>query len=1362
MKTMRTRSRNLIIHTIGLMGLLVLSSVPAFAQLTVTPQPDLQSLANSLEGSGVTIQNPIVICHAQGYGEFIYSGNALGANEGVLLTTGTINNAYGPNNVSNRTFQQNTAGDALLNVVTSRTTYDACRLEFDVIPSGDSIKFDFVFASEEYNEWVGSQYNDVFGFFISGPGITGDPGIGNEKNIALIPGTPVPVSINNVNNGSNSQFFNDNTGGSQIQYDGFTKNLHAASAVQPCATYHLKIVVADASDRMFDSGLFIQKMKSNAVTMASYTMNGIPELVEGCNPGYVRFSRAEATAQPEILTYYIQGSAINGVDFAAIGNTDPNVPKQVTIPAGATYVDVPIDPMSDGLNEGPENVRFILGNPNCPTAQSDTIDVWIEDLLPASVIPGNSTICQGGSVQFNADGGTSYSWTPATSLSATNIADPIASPTVATTYSVTITNGACSRTITRTITVVNISLSAVTTRPLCNGQSNGAVNLSVSGGTAPYMFNWTGPNGFTSTAEDLINISSGTFTVTVTDANDCSRVQSFNVNTPAVLSATSNSPVLVYGQNIACNGALTGSIDLVINGGTAPYGVVWSGPNGSGAYTEDLSGIRAGTYTATVTDVNGCTTSTSRTLTEPPAMQPLIENVTHVACRGNSSGSATATISGGMPPYSYTWNTSPVQITPSATSMAAGVRTVTITDGYGCTSTPSITITQPAAVLSVSLTGVSNVVQCQGQNNPHGSGTAVGSGGTAPYSYSWNTFPVQTTATAEFNSGGTYFATVTDANGCTASTSVSVTQPGESAITVTETNNIDCAGANSGSATVTLTGGSNVQSIVWNTNPPQYGTTLTNVPAGTYNAIAQHANGCQSAVTVTLTGPSGGALGTPSISGSTGVNCFGDGNGSVNLNTTGGTAPYSYNYNGNTIAGNILSGLSAGDHSITVTDANGCASTGLITVTGPTSPLTVSITQFTNVLCSGSGQGTATAQAAGGTGPYTYEWNSTPTQSASEAIDLPQGTYTVTATDANGCSASANVTIGGPQFGIDGMIESYGHVSCFGANDGFATITVWGGSNSFTATWNTQPPQVGFTATGLAPGLHMVEVIDNNGCDAPKFLYVDIHGPTAPLTHSIEVSNFNGWNTSCAGASNGWIDVTVSGGNEPYSYQWTDDFNNVAGMEDPAGLDAGTYYLRIIDAFGCVVNDTVIVTEPPLLALGTTLSIFPGDHNVSCAGAIDGSVDLTIIGGVSPYTTAWSNNQGFSASTEDLGSLGAGIYNVLVTDVNGCTANASVMLTSPLAINIAADISDHNGYNVSCSDAADGMIDLSVIGGQGPYSFEWNDGSSFEDLESIAAGIYSVEVTDWNGCTAVASYSLSAPEALDLDLDVALMNGGYG
>ena len=343
----------------------------AQAQLSVSPQTNLQELARAITGPGVAISNPQIDCHTQGYGEFQYSGSLLGIDEGILLTSGKITNAVGPNNAENTTYDQGRNGNSILNTVTGRTTKDACKFEFDVIPSGDSLRFDFVFGSEEYNEWVGSQYNDVFGFFISGPGITGDADIGNDKNIALVPGTNQAVTINNVNNGSNANYFHDNAGGQFIQYDGITTGLSAFSIVQPCATYHLKLIVADASDRKFDSGVFIAKVKSNPVTMQLVTQSGMDGLIEGCNSGFVRFTRQQATNHPLSLEYYLHGSATNGVDYAEIGDIDPNVPKSITIPANALSITIGRDGVVSVTQQG-QAAPVQVGQLNLTTFMNDT------------------------------------------------------------------------------------------------------------------------------------------------------------------------------------------------------------------------------------------------------------------------------------------------------------------------------------------------------------------------------------------------------------------------------------------------------------------------------------------------------------------------------------------------------------------------------------------------------------------------------------------------------------------------------------------------------------------------------------------------------------------------------------------------------------------------------------------------------------------------------------------------------------------------------------------------------------------------------------------------------------------------------
>ncbi|MCB9163441.1 MAG: choice-of-anchor L domain-containing protein [Flavobacteriales bacterium] len=1345
----RTHSQSRSLST-AILVLLTGIATDVSAQLTVSPQTDLQALATTIAGTGVTISNPVINCHAEGYGTFTYSGSVLGLPEGVLLTSGRIANAVGPNDADNTSFQAQTNGNSLLNVVTGRTTRDACQFEFDIIPSGDSLRFNFVFASEEYNEWVGSQYNDVFGFFISGPGIPGDPGIGNDHNIALIPGTNQAVTINNVNNGSNQTYYYDNAGGQYIQYDGMTRGLYAASVVQPCQQYHLKLVVADASDRKFDSGVFIERIRSNQVVMSKGTVNGTPYMVEGCNPGWVRFTRPVAQPTALNLTYHLRGTATNGTDYAAIGNTDPNVAKNITIPANQTSATVNVDPIADGISEPMENLLFILGNPLCPNMDLDSLLFDINDTLIATLSPNVARICRGDSVQLSVTGGSTYQWSPGATLSSSNGSQTWARPITTTSYTVQVHEGSCSQSITRQVRVSDIALSATSTRPLCNGQSNGALNLTATGGIPPYLFAWTGPNGFTSSSEDLVGIGAGTYTVTVSDAIGCSRTQAFNVSTPSPLTGSLTPSIQPFGENIACHGGNTGTLTLAISGGTAPYGVQWTGPNGYSSTDQNLSGLRAGTYSVVVTDANGCTYSATFTMTEPTAIAPSISGVVHVNCFGENIGEATASATGGLQPYTYSWNTTPVQTAATATGLAPGTYTVTVRDGYLCTSTSTVIINGPAAALSTALVASAPVSCNAGQN---GSASITASGGTAPYTFSWNTAPAQTTASATGLAAGTWTCSVTDARGCATDRSVTITQPAAPlGSAISARTNVSCHGNNSGSATVSASGGTAPYTYSWNTAPIQTGPTATGLGAGTWQCTITDVRGCSVIQDVIITQPS--AALDASITGQTAVSCHGGSNASATLLATGGTAPYTYVWNTLPVQNTATaSNLGVGTRTCVVTDANGCQVQRNVLIAQPASALGVTISGTTQVLCHGANTGSATASANGGTAPYTYSWNTAPAQQGAQANGLAAGQYTVLVTDVNGCTATSTATISQPAAEVDAFFESITHESCFGAHNGAATISVTGGSGSYTITWDTDPAVSGPTASGLAPGLYMVSVTDNNGCTHTKQYPVTIIGATAPLAMNTDATDI-----SCQGSNDGSIDLSVSGGNAPYAHIWTGPDAQSTGLEDIDGLSPGDYSLHLVDFYGCVKDTIITISEPAALAVTADVT------TAACQGSATGAVDITVTGGSAPYTYAWSGPTGYTADTEDLNSIGAGGYVLQLTDAHGCSITEAFNVSQPGSLQLSAISTSHpGGWGVSCANANNGAIDLTVTGGTGPFTISWSGPAGFnantEDITGLTSGSYHVSVDDANGCTAVLTRLITGPAVLGATL-VPSVHGG--
>lgn len=537
------------------------------------------------------------------------------------------------------------------------------------------------------------------------------------------------------------------------------------------------------------------------------------------------------------------------------------------------------------------------------------------------------------------------------------------------------------------------------TNLICNGGSTGAVTVTGAGGTAPYTYLWS--NG-ASTAT-VSGLAAGTYTVTTADAFGCTGTASVTLTQPSAITL-GGLPTI---SNASCGGGCDGSIsNVVIVGGTPPYTYLWS----NGATTANISNLCAGAYTGTVTDNNGClfvsppiTISAGGTL----ALSG-VPAVSNASCAGACDGSITGVaVTGGTAPYTYLWSNGAT--TANVTGLCAGSYDLTITDAGGCTySLPTaIAITEPAQ-LTIPTPTATNIT-CNGLSN--GSITVAPTGGTAPYTYAWS--PTGgTNATASGLAAGTYTVIVTDANSCTATASATVTEPTALSLSGFPTaTNVACFGDSTGSVTgLNPTGGTPPYTYLWSNGATTQD--ALNLPAGTYNGTITDANGCtlSSPTGFTITQPAAALnlAGFPTV---TDVTCFGAGDGAVSdLNPTGGTAPYTFLWStGATTAG--LSGLDGGSYNGTITDANGC------TLSSPTGftvnePNTLSVQGIVTDATAAGGDGVINAVVSGGTAPYVYDWDNGATTEDISGLD--QGTYTLTATDANGCFESATFTVDGP------------------------------------------------------------------------------------------------------------------------------------------------------------------------------------------------------------------------------------------------------------------------------------------------------------------------------------------------------------
>lgn len=1286
--------------------LLLILAKGGFAQIAVTQNTNTQSLAQLLAGTGVTISNYTKTCDNNGTGTFTANNTNLGITQGVVLASGRVQNIpQAANNFASTQFAN--SADPQLSNLTVGTIYDKCILEFDIVPQGTDLRFEYVFASEEYPEFVCSPYNDVFGFFISGP----DPAGGNytSKNIATLPGSTTPVFINSVNTGisgtysgttwnsancislSNTNYYinNLNPVNQTIVYDGMTVVLPASAKVIPCQTYHLKLAIADVGDRIYDSGVFLKaySFTSAAVTVAASAQldyAGFTSAYEGCVGGTFTINTSTAQSVDDTIDIAVTGTALNGADYIAI-------PQQVIIPAGQTSVTIPLTPLADGIAEPGETVTVTVLNP-CTGLPVSSATLTIEDNIPISVTVSDSLLCMGQPATLTATGGLAYNWAPAATLSSTNTNVTTATPLTNTNYTVTVSFGGCTQTLSQMLYVSNPSVSLAAPAISCSGNP-ATITSVVSGAALPVSYAWS--NG--ASAAFTTVTTSGTYILTVTDAHGCNASASASVSASNLSIGSSVTPV-------SCFGGTNGSAAVSVTGGTSPYTYNWS----NGANTAAISNRPAGIYNVTVADAGGCTATALVNISQPTAALTSVLASSPVNCFGGNSGSITINTTGGTAPYVYQWsNNSTAQ---NLQNIAAGNYIVTITDAKNCSVTAQAVVTQPTDALNIAAAPVN--VACYGTNS--GSVTIQVTGGTTPYTYLWNTGSNVPNLTGI--NAGNYNLTVTDTKGCSAVKSVNISQPSAALSVLLATNTVACYGTATGSVTANVSGGVSPYSLVWNNNAT--GSTITNLSAGNYAITVTDANLCTALANTNVTQPAAALTAGTVVNP---VSCFGGNSGSVTINTTGGTTPYIYQWSNNSTT-QSLQNLAAGSYTVTITDAKNCSATALAVVTQPAAPVYVALTSD-SVSCYGGNNGGATASVIGGTMPYSFVWSNN--QTSQNLTTVVGGSYGVTVTDSKNCQATATVYVAQPPVPLQ-VTAAKTDAGCYGSHDGAATLAATGGTPPYFFEWNNNSSQQ--NQAGLAAGTYSATTTDVNGCSVVNS--VAINQP-APL-----LVNATANNVLCHNSATGSAQVAVSGGTPGYTFSWS----NGKATQSVAGITAGIYTVTVSDNLQCSVSALVSVSQPSAAINAAALVT-----NVSCNSATDGALLLNVSGGTSPYTYQWSNG----AVTQQVQNLSAGSYDVTITDANACSLILSATVTEPAALNVAEA---HTA--VKCYGQNNGTAQLNVSGGTTPYSYQWNNGNTVSASQNLSAGSYSVTVYDARQCTATGSFTITQPQPLNSVLTV--------
>ncbi|RZS98987.1 T9SS type A sorting domain-containing protein [Aquimarina brevivitae] len=925
--------------------------------------------------------------------------------------------------------------------------------------------------------------------------------------------------------------------------------------------------------------------------------------------------------------------------------------------------------------------------------------------------------------------------------------------------SVTDNGGSGSTIITdRTITAPAVfDFSTVGTDVSCNGGNNGSIALTIAGGTAPYTTSWTGPNSFTSTSEDLSELSAGAYTLTLTDSRGCTPVSTSSTvvinEPPTPVSIT----VLSFFSPSAGN--TNGSISVEAQGGTGSYSYSWN----TGQNTAAISGLADGTYTVTATDSQGCTATESITLQEL-SVTVSVSPGEEVRCNQDLGG-LTANAVGGDGQYTYAWynqNDPATIIGNNATiiGLSDGVYYVTLrdTNGTGNTVTSAtFTIASPP-LLSISNVTTTNI-NCFGGND----GTIVinATGGSGTLSYSINNGASYQTNNA-FNGLGeaTYQIVVSDANGCTTNMqSETITGP-TTAIEITGiTSDVTIFGQNTGAVDITVSGGNGGYTYSWSGPNGFTATTedISNIPAGTYTLTVQDGGygsttdntGCTLSRSFTITEPDLLTVTLDYETAATDLKCNGDDNARLLATVTGGTTPYTYQWFKKdetdvfvalSDTSQLLIGADAGEYRVDITDTAGATASALFEVVQP-DPLAISFTQ-TNINCFGEATGAIDITITGGTAPYTYLWSNGST--TEDISGLVEDNYSVTITDANDCTLTSDpIELTQPFESISIADSIITNLSGFETANGAIAITAAGGTPPYTYQWRVvgDPTVIGTTASinNLQAGFYELTIIDDNGCS-----YIDSFEVTQP--ELLEITNIQQDTTIlCYGDQTITLSGTATGGVPPYTYQWintNDTTTTLSTTITVSNLGSGTYTFTVSDVNGNEASSNYTIAEPPLLQASFLSS------DVSCNAGDDGSIDVTVSGGVAPYSFFWSNG----ANTEDVFGLSAGTYDLTIRDGNLCQTNLTINITEPAAqLSIAsASIIDATGNGLT-----NGSITVNAEGGTPPYSYAWtNDanipiGTNMNTLNNIGAGEYFLTLLDTNGCgLGPLAYVIDQPDPL--------------
>jgi hypothetical protein len=838
---------------------------------------------------------------------------------------------------------------------------------------------------------------------------------------------------------------------------------------------------------------------------------------------------------------------------------------------------------------------------------------------------------------------------------------------------------------------------------LCHDECNASISIDeVVDGEAPFTYEWSnGENG-----SSIDGLCSGTYSVTIYDAYNCEVIESFDIEEPDLLTASTTS------TDESGNDFNDGSASVFPDGGTPPYYYLWSNDE----TTQSIEDLAPGTYTVTVQDFNGCEAIESVEIAEFICPDLLIASTkSDILCSGECNGFVEITaIENAEEPILYEWNSG--QTTSLITDLCEGAYVVTATDALNC---PIISDTFHIVAPEELIISTSSTNET-GNDFNDGSASVTPSGGVEPYTFAWSNG--ESTQNIGNLPPGSYTVTVTDANGCEkedlAIVEEYLCEPLSMESLSEESSCFDsCDGL---VEIIDVFNGEGPYNFQWSNG--SIGAIVDDLCPGNHTVTITDQGACTLVEEFLIGSPEAISSGLQTMDES----AYQANDGSASASPEGGTYVFDYLWSTGSTASSI-NNVAPGSYSLTITDSHGCELVENFAIEAFTCP-DLSILSDQNVIdCFGNCTGEITVnEVINATEPLTYAWSNG--AQSHMLSNLCAGSYSLTITDALNCPVEA-------EFEVEQATEIVLDLTLTGesandANDGTATATASGGSPPYAFAWsngaNTE------TIADLAPGTYEVTITDAATCTKTQsFIIEEFICPS--MTLESEQNNID-----CFGSCTGSLAVTgLLNGTAPFNYLWSDG-STESTLDD---LCAGNYSLTITDALNCPVESDFELTQAPALLLNLS------SEAETAEGANDGSASANVSGGTPPYTFLWSNGE----STQNIDNLAPGTYTLTLTDDLGCAVEDSVIVIefACSSLSVQSDIM-HN----TCFGDCDGHIEvLSVSNGEAPFLYAWNTGEQTALIENLCAGEYKVTITDANNCTVVQSYSIEEPEEIIILVD---------